>query len=332
MSDKTASSPKLLDQVRNKLRVLHYAWRTEQSYLMWIERFLRYHRDQNGGLWWHPRGMGKADIEQYLTFLAVEQRVAASTQNQALSALLFLFQKVLDRELPPIRAARASKAQRLPVVLSRTEVFEVLDRVRLEPYRLMPQLMYGTGIRLMECCRLRVKDVDFSRQQILIREGKGGKDRSVPLPSRCVDGLQRRVEIAREQARRDIDEGVAGVPLPRAFDRKAPTASVGLAWQWVFGSDQMSRDPQNPNGPLMRNHIHENNLQKALSEAARRSQVNKRVTCHTLRHSFATHLLENGYDIRTVQELLGHKDVATTMIDTHVMANPGLDVRSPLDL
>jgi len=186
-------------------------------------------------------------------------------------------------------------------------------------------------MRLMECCCLRVKDVDFTRQQILIRQGKGGKDRSVPLPEACIDGLQRRVEIAAGQAQRDFSEGFHGVPLPKAFDRKSPSASTSLAWQWVFGSERLSRDPQNPQGPLVRFHIHQNNLQKALTAAVQQSGIGKRVTCHTLRHSFATHLLENGYDIRTVQELLGHKSVETTMIYTHVMTKPGLGVRSPLD-
>jgi integron integrase len=195
----------------------------------------------------------------------------------------------------------------------------------------MTQLLYGTGMRLMECCRLRVKDVDFARHQILIRQGKRGKDRVVPLPETCIDALQQRVEIAAGQAQRDVDEGLHGVPLPKAFDRKSPKASTSLAWQWVFGSDRLSRDPQNRRGPLVRFHIHASNLQKALGAAVHQSGIKKRVTCHTLRHSFATHLLENGYDIRTVQELLGHKSVETTMIYTHVMAKPGLGVRSPLD-
>jgi integron integrase len=276
--------------------------------------------------------MGKADIEEYLTYLAVKQNVAPATQNQAFSALLYFWGHVLERKLPEINAGRAEPKRRIPVVLSRLEVSQLLPLVTPEPYRLMCQLMYGTGMRLMECCCLRVKDLDFERCQIVVRQGKGGKDRAVPLPVQAVAGLQHRVRVAGRQVQRDIEEGFAGVPLPKAFSRKSAMASVSLAWQWVFGSDQLSRDPQNPDSPLVRFHLHENNVQKALLSAVRRCRLGKRITCHTLRHSFATHLLENGYDIRTVQELLGHKDVSTTMIYTHVLQKGACGVRSPLDV
>ena len=326
------SSPKLLDKLRLRLRASHYSYRTEQAYVRWVEKFLRYHRGRNGGVWRHPAEMGKAEVEEYLTFLAVQQNVAPSTQNQAFSALLYFWGHVLERKLPEIQANRAQPKQRLPVVLSQEEVAKLLPEVRPGPYGLMCKLMYGTGMRLMECCRLRVKDIDFGRRQIVIRQGKGGKDRAVPLPQLAADELQQRVEVARRQLERDVDEGFAGVPLPKAFQRKNSVASVSLAWQWVFGSDQLSRDPQNPESPLVRYHLHENNVQKALLNAVRRCKFQKRVTCHTLRHSFATHLLENGYDIRTVQELLGHKDVSTTMIYTHVLQKGACGVRSPLDV
>ena len=255
--------PKLLDQMREKLRVLHYAWKTEKAYVAWVEKFLRYHKDRNGGVWRHPTELGKAEIEKYLTFLAVDQRVAASTQNQAFSAVLFLYKKVLEIELPAIDAGRAKRQQRLPVVLSRSEVQRVLHAMDSSPYTLMAQLLYGTGMRLLECCRLRVKDVDFERSQILIRDGKGGQDRAVPLPEMCVAGLQEQIVRARTQLESDREQGLHGVSLPKALDRKYADAALSLGWQFVFGSPRLCRDPQNPEGPLVRYHIHENNLQKA---------------------------------------------------------------------
>jgi len=326
------AKPKLLDQMRDKLRVLYYAWKTEKSYVAWVERFLRYHKERNGRIWRHPTELGKAEIEQYFTFLAVDERVAASTQNQAFSARLFLDKKVLEIELPVINAGRAKRGQRLPVVLSRSEVQRVLRAMDTSPYSLMAQLLYGTGMRLLECCRLRVKDVDFERSQILIRDGKGGKDRAVPLPEMCVVGLQEQIVRARQQLESDREQGLHGVSLPKALDRKYAEAALSLGWQFVFGSSRLCRDPQNPEGPLVRHHIHENNLQKSLVRAVRESDVGKRATCHPFRHSFATHLLENGYDIRTVQELLGHASVETAMIYTHVLQKGACGVQNPLDV
>ncbi|MDA1213607.1 MAG: integron integrase [Planctomycetota bacterium] len=332
MPSPTTASPKLLDRMRDKLRVMHYAWKTEKSYVAWVERFLRFHKDRHGGVWRHPVELGKAEIEQYLTFLAVDEHVSPSTQNQAFSAILFLYRKVLEIDLPLIEAGRARQRERLPVVLSRGEVQRVLEAMSTPPYPLMAHLLYGTGMRLIECCRLRVKDIDFERSQIFVRDGKGGKDRAVPLPAMCVDGLRQQIERAREQVESDREQGLNGVALPRALDRKFPEAALSLGWQFVFGSTRLCRDPQNPEGRLVRYHIHENNLQKALVQAVRESGIGKRATCHTLRHSFATHLLENGYDIRTVQVLLGHASVETTMIYTHVLQKGACGVRSPLDV
>ncbi|MFN0199829.1 MAG: integron integrase [Planctomycetaceae bacterium] len=327
-----STSPKLLDRMRQKLRVLQYAWKTEKSYVAWVEKFLRFHKDRHGGVWRHPTELGKAEVEEYLTFLAVDERVSPSTQNQAFSAILFLYRKVLEIELPVIEAGRARKRERLPVVMSRNEVQRVLEAISTPPYPLMAKLLYGTGMRLLECCRLRVKDIDFERSQIFVRDGKGGKDRTVPLPEMCVAGLQAQIERTRAQLEWDREQGLHGVALPKALDRKFPKAALTLGWQFVFGSSRLCRDPQNPEGPLVRYHIHENNLQKALHRAVQESGIEKRVTCHTLRHSFATHLLENGYDIRTVQVLLGHASVETTMIYTHVLQKGACGVRSPLDM
>ena len=326
------ASPRLLDRVREKLRLLRYSKRTEEAYLGCIEKYLRFGCDRNGGIWRHPSEMGKAEVEEYLTFLAVEKRVAPSTQNQAFSAILFLYRQVLQIDLPEIEAGRAQRRPRLPVVLSRAEVARVLEAVTAEPYALMARLLYGTGMRLLECCRLRVLDIDFDRSQILVRNGKGGKDRAVPLPGLCVAGLQKAVEQAREQLELDRQEGRAGVRLPDALDGKYPGAALSLKWQFVFPSPRLSRDPRDADGPWLRFHLHENNLQKALLLGVRKSGIRKQATCHTLRHSFATHLLENGYDIRTVQVLLGHSNLETTMIYTHVLQKGACGVRSPLDV
>jgi integron integrase len=337
-------SNKLLDVVRDQLRTAHYALRTERCYLRWIEQYLRFHRARFGA-WRHPRELGPDDIAAYLTHLAVEQTVSASTQNQAFAALLYLYQQVLQIELPRLDALRARRSERLPVVLSVDEVRRVLAAVPNQPFpfRVMAELMYGSGLRLMECCRLRVKDIDFARQQLVVRQGKGDKDRAVPLPRKLVQPLRRQLTFVQEQLAADQAAGVSPVWLPDALSRKYPAAATRLEWQWVFPSPRISRDPREAGeaptgrgpsaaGGLRRHHVHETAVQKAVARGVQTAGLAKRASCHTLRHSFATHLLEAGYDIRTVQELLGHADVSTTMIYTHVLEQGACGVRSPLDM
>jgi len=314
---------KLLDQVRDVLRLKHYSYRTEQSYVDWITRYILFHDKR------HPKDMGVPEIEAFLTHLAVEGHVAASTQNQALSALLFLYHEVLRVALPDtIDAIRAKKPARLPVVLTRAEVQQVIAGMS-GMYQLMAKLLYGSGLRLMECVRLRVKDIDFERREISVRDAKGGHERVTMLPTSLVAPLQehlKRVKLVHDQ---DLAAGYGQVYLPYALDRKYPNASREWAWQSVFPSDRLSTDPRSD--LTRRHHIDESNLQRAVKDAVRLAKIAKPASCHTFRHSFATHLLESGYDIRTVQELLGHKDVKTTMIYTHVLNRGGLAVRSPLD-
>jgi integron integrase len=315
--------PKLLDQVRDKIRVKHYSIRTEDSYLGWIKRYIYFHDKR------HPKEMGAAEAEAFLTHLAVEGNVSASTQNQALSALLFLYREVLGMELPWLDdVVRAKKPQRLPSVLNREEVSLVL--VRMEgTYGLMARLLYGTGMRLMECCRLRVKDIDFRQREILIRDGKGGKDRVTMLPETLIKPLQEYLVKRRRLFEDDLSKGMTEVFLPDALARKYPNAAQEWIWQYVFSSGSYSVDPRS--GRERRHHIDEKLLQRAMKKAVTASGITKFATPHTLRHSFATHLLEGGYDIRTVQELLGHSDVSTTMIYTHVLNKGGRGVVSPLD-
>lgn len=315
--------PKLLDQVRNKIRVRHYSIRTETQYVQWIKRFILFHGKR------HPQEMGAVEVEAFLTHLAVEGNVSASTQNQALSALLFLYREVLGVELPWLdNVVRAKKPQRLPSVLSRAEVAQVLERMD-GVYGLMARLLYGTGMRLMECCRLRVKDIDFGQHEILIRDGKGGKDRVTMLPDTLVQTLQAYLAKRRLLYQDDLGKGMAEVFLPDALARKYPAAASEWAWQYVFPSGSYSLDPRS--GRERRHHIDEKLLQRAVKKAVILSGITKLATPHTFRHSFATHLLQNGYDIRTVQELLGHSDVSTTMIYTHVLNKGGRGVVSPLD-
>lgn len=320
-----------MDQLRDKIRYLHYSIRTEKAYLNWVERFLRFHR-QRLGTWLHPRQMGPAEIEDFLTHLAVEESVAASTQNQALSALLFLFEKVLEREIPRLGFTPARRPENLPVVLTIDELRRLFDCIPHPVYRLMAELMYGTGMRLLECCRLRIKEIDWDRKQITVKQGKGFKDRAVPLPGRAVSTLRVQVERVLERHTQDREAGFGGVYLPDALHQKYPEAARSPEWQFVFPSSRLSLDPRHPERGPLRHHICENGVQKVVHRAVRLASIAKKASCHTLRHSFATHLLEAGSDIRTVQELLGHVDVSTTMIYTHVLQRGACGVRSPLDL
>lgn len=314
---------KLLDQVRLVIRKKHYSIRTEHAYVEWIRRFILFHGKK------HPKDMGEKDISQYISYLATKKRVAASTQNQALNAIVFLYKQVLRRELGDFGPMeRAKRPERLPTVLSKDEVSRVLAHIP-DKYRLMAKLIYGCGMRLMECVRLRIKDVDFERNQIIVRSGKGQKDRVVMLPEKVkpllADHLEK-VKIVHEQ---DLKKGHGGVYLPFELSRKYRNAEKEWIWQYLFPSNRFSKDPRS--GEIRRHHIDESGLQKAVRYAARSADIKKRVSPHTFRHSFATHLLEDGYDIRTVQELLGHKNINTTMIYTHVINKGGKGVRSPLD-
>ena len=318
-----ASSPKLLDRVRWHLRVKHYSIRTEQAYVDWIRRYILFHGKR------HPNEMGERQITQFLTHLAVDKHVAASTQNQAFSALLFLYQQVLERKLDFIdNVQRVTRPSKLPVVFTPSEARSVLAHLKGD-YRLMAELLYGSGLRLMECLRLRVKDIDFGYGHITVRDGKGLRDRITVLPEQLRQPLRRHLERTREIHQRDLADGNGRVYLPFALDQKYRKANRSWPWQYVFPAEKLSNDPRS--GEKRQHHTMENNLQKAVKIAIQRSGIRKTGSCHTFRHSFATHLLDNGQDIRTVQELLGHKDVSTTMIYTHVLNKPGLAVRSPLD-
>ena len=317
------SQPRLLDQVRERLRVKHYSLRTEDAYLHWIKRFILFHDRQ------HPREMGGAQVEAFLSHLATEGRVAASTQNQALSSLLFLYREVLAIELPWMDGiVRAKRPARVPVVLSEAEVKALL--AQLDGTRwLAASLLYATGMRLLEGLRLRVKDVDFQRREIAVRDGKGGRDRRTMLPERLIEPLKTHLERVKALHERDLAEGHGDVYLPFALARKYPNAGRSWPWQYVFPAAGRSTDPRG--GAVRRHHLDEQVVQRAVAAAARSARIAKPVSPHVLRHSFATHLLEAGYDIRTVQELLGHKDVSTTMIYTHVLNKGGRGVKSPFD-
>jgi len=316
-------SPKLLELFREAMRVRHYSKRTEDTYCTWVRRFVYFHKLR------HPRDMGEPEINAFLTHLAVKEKVSSSTQNQALSALLFLYRHVIGKEVGDLGdVIRARKPVRLPVVLTREEVKALLAQLSGDKW-LMASLMYGAGLRLMECLRLRVQDVDFSRNEILVRDGKGAKDRITMLPESLKKPLGDHLKQVKSVHDKDIAEGLGRVLLPGALDRKYPNAPLEWRWQWIF--PQENRWKNTKTGEEGRHHMDESLIQKAVKEAAVHAQLTKRATCHTFRHSFATHLLEGGYDIRTVQELLGHNDVRTTMIYTHVLNRGPSGVRSPVD-
>ena len=317
------AAPRLLDQVCEVIRTRHMSPRTERTYVAWVRRFVIASGRR------HPLELGIADVRQFLTRLAVDDRVAASTQNQAAAAILFLYREVLRSPLPEVDGVvLAKRPQHIPVVLSRDEARAVIAELRGMP-RLTALLMYGGGLRLMETVTLRIKDVDFERRELTIRGGKGAKDRRTVLPASAADALREHIPLIRDLHQRDLHAGGGRVPLPGALDRKYPNAGADWAWQYVFPAMRAHRE--DGTRLVFRHHLHETVVQRAVKEAVNRAGIAKRASCHTFRHSFATHLLEDGYDIRTVQELLGHRDVRTTMIYTHVLNRGGLGVRSPAD-
>jgi integron integrase len=318
------SSRNLIDRVREHIRYLHYSIRTEQAYIHWIKAFIRFHGVR------HPAEMGAPEVEAFLAWLASERKVAVATHKQALSALVFLYQKVLGVDLPWLaEIGRPRSRVRLPVVLTHDEVGRLLMALEGVEHRLLGQLLYGTGMRIMEGIRLRVKDVDFDRQAVVVREGKGAKDRVVMLPATLVPALREQMARARVLWARDREAQVEGVHMPEALARKYPRAATAWSWFWVFPRAELAADPRT--GRMRRHHLFEQSFQRGFKRAVERADIVKPATPHTLRHSFATHLLQSGYDIRTVQELLGHADVSTTMIYTHVLKLGGGAVRSPLD-
>ena len=315
--------PRLLDRVKEEIRTRRYSLRTERAYLHWTRQYILFHGKR------HPREMGAAEVTAFLTYLANERGVAAATQNQALAALLFLYKQVLAIELPYMaQIVRAKAPRHLPTVLERHEVASLLDKIE-EPHGLMARLMYGTGMRIGECVAVRVKDLNLERRQMIVRDGKGAKDRVTVLPASLLDPLRAALDASRLVFDRDRANDRPGVELPFALERKYPNAGKSWGWQWLFPQSTLSVDPRT--GIVRRHHAYAQTLARAITLAARRAGIPKPVTSHTLRHSFATHLLDDGYDLRTIQELLGHKDVTTTMIYTHVLNRGGRGVVSPLD-
>ena len=314
----------LLERMRAAIRVRQLSFATERVYVSWVRRFILFHGKC------HPAQMGKAEIEAFLTYLATERHVAPSTQNQALQAILFLYLHVLERELPWIDdVIRAKPKRRLPVVLSRDEVTRLLGCV--VPTQMLPAgLMYGSGLRLMECLRLRIGDIDFSRGTVRVHAGKGGKDRVSVLPENLSESLKNQISFVRSQHEKDLSDGLGAASIPPALQRKFGSSTKRFYWQFLLPSVVVSEDPRSP-GTFYRHHVHQSTVRNAVTRAAREAEISKRVTCHTLRHSFATHLLESGTDIRTIQVLLGHKDLKTTMIYTHVVNRGSLGAISPLD-
>ncbi len=322
MSERIRKPPKLLDQLREQIRVKHYSYRTEQAYLQWVKRFILFHNKK------HPKDMGGKEISEFLTHLAVKGRVSASTQNQALCAIVFLYKNVLNidpGEFGNIQWAKRPK--RLPVVFSKDEVKRILNELS-GTNKLMATLLYGAGLRLRECLQLRIKDVEFEKQQIHVQSGKGEKDRITILPSQIIEPLKEQVAFVKKLHEWDLKNGYDSVYLPYALERKYPNAGKNIGWKFLFPATKISKDPRTG---IQRRHHHESVLQKAVKNAMYKTGITKHAGCHTFRHSFATHLLENGYDIRTIQELMGHSNVQTTMIYTHVIKKGGLGVKSPVD-
>lgn len=317
--------PGHIKSLMTKIRAKHYSIRTEKSYVQWLARFVAFNEMTD------PILLEDAAIGRYLEYLVVNKGVSSSTQNQALNALIFFYKAVIGRELPVVgEFAKSRRPKRLPVVLTKDEISRLLVNIESSSQQLMIKLLYGCGLRVMECVRLRVLDVDFGYKQILIRNAKGNKDRVVPLPGKLVEPLKKTIARVKELHRQDCDEGLGEVYLPDALGRKYPNAARELIWQYVFPSSRISNDPRS--NKLRRHHVNERSIQKRVKLAANKAAIHKKVNCHSLRHSFATHLLESGYDIRTVQELLGHADVSTTMIYTHVLNKGGMGVVSPIDL
>ena len=318
-----ATHPRLLDQLRDRIRFRHYSYRTELAYVHWVRRFIIFNNKR------HPRELGASHVTAFLSSLANQGQVAASTQNQALAGVLFLYREVLEIQLPWLtEIARAKRPRRLPVVLTRAEVHAILEKMEGE-HALMARLMYGTGMRLTECLQLRVKDVELERCEVLVRQGKGAKDRITMFPHSLVETMRIHLTGVRRTYEADRARRIAGVELPHALERKKPAAGKTWAWHWVFPQDHLSRDPRS--GVVRRHHAYDQTFSRMLRRASHKAGIAKPVSAHTLRHSFATHLMEAGYDIRTVQELLGHRDVSTTMIYTHVLNRGGRGVVSPLD-
>lgn len=323
MEKGNTGGPKLFEQLHNVLRRKHYSIHTERSYTSWIKHFIGFHHMR------HPRTMGKKEIEAFLTHLAVRRKVSSSTQNQAFNAILFLYRDVLEIPLDEtLNAVRAKRSARVPVVMSHQEAMKAIHFLK-GTYHIVVTLLYGSGLRLMECIRLRIKDIDFEMNCIQVHDGKGKKDRVVMLPEAAKPSLVEHLKQVRALHEHDLEQGNGSVYLPYALERKYPKASIQWGWQYVFPADEVSLDPRS--GKTRRHHLHPTTIQKAVKKAVHAAGIHKPVGCHTFRHSFATRLLENGYDIRTVQELLGHKNVNTTMIYTHVMNKGAMAVKSPVD-
>ena len=324
---KPTSSPqgkKLLDQYREHIRLKQYSPRTEKTYIEWVRQYILYHNKR------HPKEMGAPEIKQFITHLVVDRKASASTQNQVISAIIFLYRNVLHLQLDQtdLGFIRPKRGKRVPTVLSKDEAKAIIQNLN-QPYKLMVQIMYGSGLRLMECLRLRIKDIDFENRRILVYDGKGGDDRQTPLPDSITPALREHLAKTRAIHQKDLAHGRGSVHMPYALAKKFPNAEKSWIWQYVFPATTFLTDKED--GITRRHHIHETALQRAIKQAATLAKIEKRVTPHTFRHSFATHLLQNGYDIRTVQELLGHKDVKTTMIYTHVLQRGANAVKSPLD-